>query len=97
MASTRATSFIVQKTQQQPDKAQDLSLLRLIAQTGCTSEKKQHLWVIDGLDTQDMRESRERYLDDLHGVGSRVGAAAACMEGAAPVNEAGARSRVNQI
>ena len=48
-----------------------------------TSENKQHLRVIDGWDTQDMRESKERYLDDLHGVGSGVGAAAASMEEAA--------------
>lgn len=48
-----------------------------------TSENKQHLWVIDGQDTRDMRESKERYLDDLHGVGSGVGAAAASMEEAA--------------
>ena len=52
-----------------------------------TSENKQHLRVIDDRDTQDMRErereSKERYLDDLHGVGSGVGAAAASMEEAA--------------
>ena len=54
-----------------------------------TSENKQHLRVIDDRDTQDMRErerereSKERYLDDLHGVGSGVGAVAASMEEAA--------------
>ena len=50
-----------------------------------TSENKQHLRVIDDRDTQDMREreSKERYLGDLHGVGTGVGAAAASMEEAA--------------
>jgi hypothetical protein len=52
-------------------------------QNCCTSEKKQHLRVIDGRDTQDMRESRVRYLDDLHGVNSGVGSAAASMDEAA--------------
>jgi hypothetical protein len=54
-----------------------LSNLILTHTNPCITQNKRHLQVIDCWDTQNMRG---RYLDKLHGVGSRVGAAAASRE-----------------